>query len=147
MPPDASDKHPLTVAKGVELAIRHPEKAGALLAKTLASIMHSEQWIDHGIKARFCVLFVHNLLDSSIEACIDRKLYRRMLKLPFLTGIRLLKRHPDEGLKVLVAVVMKELRDTQKLPFEEQVVFYNELFAKLFPDSTLIEVNPAADNS
>jgi transposase len=76
-------------------------------------------------------------------------LLERVVKKPMTFGIRYLKRNPQEGLKMLVAVLMRELRSKQNYSYLELHTFYNEVIAVFFPyeveqaanDPELISVN------
>lgn len=127
--------HGIKAKKSVGMAIHDPSRSYTLLAKTLASVVNSEDWIDRKMKKMFCVLFVSNLIDQNIENEVDVALLEKIKKIPFVSGIRLLKRNPDEGLKVLVALVTEELRNQQEFTHVEQFAFFNELFGRFFPEN------------
>ena len=134
---------PITIEKSVEMAIRRPVQTHTLLAKTLAKVINGENWIDRTMKKRFCTLFVSNYIDHTIEREVDATLVERIRKIPLTHGMRLLKRAPEDGLKVLVAVVSKELQNHQKLTNGEQVAFYEEILSYLFPEVRIAELSKA----
>jgi len=127
----------VSVEKGVEIAVRRPAKSHLLLAKTLANLMNGEGWIDRKMKKKFCALFVSNFIDHAIEREVDPKILKRIKEIPLPRALRLLKRNPNSGLKVLVALVTQELKDRQMLDETEQSEFYNEIFGNFFPEITL----------
>lgn len=129
--------HAITVEKSVEMAIRRPSQSHTLLAKTLARLMNGENWIDRNMKKKFCTLFVSNHIDHNIEREVDVNLLEKIKAIPLSRGIRLLKRTPDAGLKVLVTLVTEELRNQQKLTHTEQLEFYDEIFGSFFPEIKL----------
>ena len=129
-----SMKQPITIGESVELAIRHPQTASQLLARSFAELIRMQHWMDTATITRFFILFMNNLLDKSIEGSVDAALYAKVRTLPFTTGIKLLERSPEAGLKVLVTIVMEELRDKQQLPLHEQISFFNQLFELVFPE-------------
>ena len=128
-----------TIEKSIKIAIRHPGQSHILLAKTLANTMNGESWINRNIKKKFCLMLLNNHLDHKIEREADTKLLKKIKTIPLISGIRFLKRTPDAGLKVLVSLVSKELRNKQKLKQEEQIQFYHEVFNNLFPEVTHVK--------
>ena len=127
----------VTVQKGVRIAVRRPSRAAVLFARTLTDLMDAEAWLDRTLKMRFCALFLHNMIDGSIEAEVDPELLHKLRTRPMTVGIRLFRRRPDQGLRLLVALVAGELRDYQHLPIEEQLEFYDEICHKFFPEIRL----------
>lgn len=133
-------KQEVTVEKSIKMAIRHPSQSYILLAKTLANTMNGENWINRNIKKRFCLMLLNNHLDHKIEHEVDTKLLKKIKTIPLIRGIRFLKRTPEPGLKVLVSLVSKELKNRQKLTQEEQIQFYHEVFNNLFPEVSLAKI-------
>ena len=127
----------ITVEESVEMAVRRPSQSHLLLAKTLANHMNGKGWIDRDMKKKFCVLFVSNYIDHSIEKEINPKLLERVKNIPFTRALSLLKRNPNNGLKILVALVTRELELRQQLTHSEQCEFYDEIFGSFFPEITL----------
>lgn len=124
----------ITVEKGVAMAMRRPSKSHALLAKTLATLINGESWINWTLKKKFCMLFMNNLIDRCVEREVDSSLLEKIKSIPLASGIRLLKRTPDEGLKALVVLIAKELNDQQGFTPREQVAFLSEIYDGLFPE-------------
>ncbi len=124
----------ITVKKSVAMAMRRPSKSHALLAKTLATLINGENWINWTLKKKFCMLFMNNLIDRSIEREVDSSLLEKIKSMPLASGIRFLKRTPDEGLKVLVVLIAEELNDQQEFSPSEQVAFLSEIYDGLFPE-------------
>ncbi len=126
----------ISIEKSVKMAIRRPAQSHTLLAKTLAAVINGETWIDRKMKKKFCALLMCNLIDRSIEQEVDTSFLKKIKSIPLTSGIRLLKRTPEQGLKVLVALVSIELRNQQQLNENEQVAFFKELFDYFFPPQT-----------
>lgn len=123
----------ISVEKSVEIGIRHPAEGHTLLAKTLSGVMNSEQWINDEMKQQFCSMFLSNTIDHAIDREVDQDLLEKVKKISFIRGIRLLKRTPEAGLKVLVSLVTQEIENTQKLSVIERSEFYDEILFNLFP--------------
>lgn len=124
----------ISIEHSLEMAIRRPSQSSRLLAVTLAKVINNEKWINRSMKKKFCFFFVSNLVDQNIEKQIDKKLLQKIKKRPLTSGIRLLKRNQEEGLKVLVVLVTEELKNQQKLTHSEQYEFYDEILNHFFPD-------------
>jgi len=127
----------VTVERGVEMAVRRPTKSHLLLAKTLANLMNGEGWIDRKMKKKFCALFVSNYIDHAIEREVNPRILTRVKEIPLPQALRLLKRNPNSGLKILVALVTEELNNRQMLNETEQGEFYHEIFGNFFPEISL----------
>ncbi|MFP4164883.1 MAG: hypothetical protein ACLFVE_12945 [Chitinispirillaceae bacterium] len=128
-----------TIRQGISMAIRHPETGVELLARSFARHFQGAPWITPELKIRFCILFLSNLMDNAVEREIDPGLLRRVLRKSMWFGIRLLKRWPEEGLKMLVAVVMSELRQNQRYSESEMQQFYDEVIGVFFPEAVNLE--------
>ena len=126
-------KSRISVENGVKIAIRHPSSGEGILAKTLASYLNRQDWLNDEFKLRFCIKFVENLIDGSVEKSVDCKILEKLKKCSFTDGIRFLKKRPKEGIKYLVVMVMEELRHRQNFTEEQQFQFYEELLASFFP--------------
>jgi hypothetical protein len=126
----------LTVEQSVQKATQNPGHNYTVLAKTLAAVMNKQPWIDCAMKKMFCVLFMKNILDRSVERSVDDGLLRAIKSKPLPTGIRFLRRVPGKGLDVLVAIISCELRVTQQLNEDEQMAFFRVLVDCLFPEKT-----------
>jgi hypothetical protein len=124
----------ITVENGFKIAVRHPERGAAIIARTLASTLIGEDWITDEFKLKFCIMFVDNLIDGNVEKNIDRKLLDKIKNRPFLEGIRLMKHRPREGMKFMLVLIMDELRNHQGFSEKEQFVFYENLLSSFFPD-------------
>ncbi|MBD3316472.1 MAG: hypothetical protein GF344_11850 [Chitinivibrionales bacterium] len=124
-----------TISNGISLAIRRPETGAALLACTLTEQMNGAPWINKDIRMRFCIAYLRNCIDGHIEKSVDESLLRRLMSKPLTFGIRLLKRNPDAGIAMLVAMVMEELRERQKASPEELVEFGDEMLLRFFPEA------------
>ncbi len=123
-----------TIQTTIQIAVRHPESASALMAKTFAAHFDGAQWIDREMRLQFCILFLGNLIDSNIEESVGAALIDRLEARSLEFGMRMLKRNPDTGLKILIVLIMKELRTRQKFESEEQMSFYKEILARFFPE-------------
>ncbi len=141
-----SRQHDISIQKGIRLAVRRPNQCARLLAKSFSQLLDDEDWIDATLKFRFCVLFIDNIIDQTVEKEVDKTLLIKIKHMPLRKGLRLLKRYPEEGMKVLVALVIEELRDQQKLGWNEQIDFYDELFTKLFPKNKRLSVKRIIEN-
>lgn len=128
-----------TIQQGISMAIRHPEAGVVLLARSFALHFQGAPWITPELKLKFCILFLSNLMDSEVEKEIDPELLKKVLKKTMHFGIRLLKRWPENGLKMLVAVVMSELRQNQRCSEPEMQQFYDEVIGVFFPEAVSME--------
>ena len=123
----------ISVENGFKIAIRHPTSGAAILAKTISKLIKEEGWINEEFKLKFCIMFVDNLIDGSIEKSIDRKLLDNIKKKSFAEGAKILKRWPTEGMKYMLVMIMEELRNRQNFNEAQQYQFYEELLANFFP--------------
>jgi hypothetical protein len=124
-----------TISSSINLAVRRPETGASLLARTLTEQMSGAPWIDRDIRMRFCIAYLSNCIDGHVERMVDPDLLRRLWNKPLSLGIRLLKRNPDSGIAMLVAMVMEELRERQQASQEEQVQFFEEMLLRFFPEA------------
>ncbi|MDR0305436.1 MAG: hypothetical protein LBI42_01220 [Chitinispirillales bacterium] len=122
-----------TIEHGISMAIRHPEAGVELLARTFARHFQGAPWINGDLKMRFCILFLSNLLDGGVEREVSGRTLEKLVKKTVSFGIRLMKRWPDEGLKMLVAMIMRELKCNQHCSELEQQYFCEEVIAVFFP--------------
>lgn len=122
-----------SIEHGINMAIRHPEAGVELLARTFAIYFQGAPWINGDLKMRFCILFLSNLLDGAVEKQVSGRTMEKLVKKSMSFGIRLMKRWPDEGLKMLVAMVMRELRCNQHFSELEQQYFCEEVITVFFP--------------
>jgi hypothetical protein len=96
--------------------------------------MKSENWITDELKLKFCILFVENLIDGSIEKNIDRNILEKVKKKTFPHALRLMKKRPRLGMHFMLAIIMEELRCRQGFSEEAQFAFYEELLSNFFPE-------------
>ncbi|MBN1865516.1 MAG: hypothetical protein JW808_11505 [Victivallales bacterium] len=127
----------ITVRSGIRIAVRHPNAGELILAKTLAGMLNKQEWLNDEFKLKFCIRFIDNLMDGSIERSADPKIMGKLEKRSFTDGIRLLRKRPDDGINYMIAMVMKELRLRQGFDERRQFVFYEELLANFFPSHTV----------
>ena len=126
---------PLTVGAGMKIASRHPTHCARLLANNLYPLLDEADWFTKEWRLKFCAYFLENIIDESIEAEIDPVLMQRVRRISMTRAVKLIgSGEPEPGLKVLVALLCTELRDSQGLGIQEQYEFYNILFGKFFPD-------------
>ena len=130
-------KQNLSVESGLKIATRRPNQCAILMAKYLYPILEQEEWFNKELRVRFCLYFLRNLCDMSIEKEIDEELFNRVKSMHLKAGLSLMKKYPQEGVKVLVAIITKTLREEQKLTIEQQQAFYNEMFGRFFPETKL----------
>ena len=130
----------VSVKSGLKIAVTHPKHGAAILASAIASAIGSEKWITRDLKLKFCILFIENLIDGSIEKNISRKILTKVQDASFHDGIRLMKRYPEEGMKYLVALIMEELKIKQGFNEEAQVAFYEELLSSFFPELSMSDL-------
>jgi hypothetical protein len=123
-----------TISDGIRIAFRHPSHAAGLLAQTFSQLFDDAPWIDSNLKKRFCIALVSNFLESTIEERIGLRLIKKLRDKPITFGIRLLRRNPQKGLEILVALVLYELRLVQLFDNSEQGTFLTELLGRLFPE-------------
>ena len=123
----------ISVEDGIKLAVNHPEKGAIILAKTMAKTLQQEDWLNDQYKLKFCIMFVDNLIDGAIEKSIDSKILQKISKLSFTDGLKILRKRPNEGMKYMLAIVMKELRTKQQYSRKEQFAFYDTLLRSFFP--------------
>jgi hypothetical protein len=128
----------ITVQRGVRLAVKRPARIADLLAKTLSDMMTGEEWFDVELKTRFCIMFLDSLIDEKNNAKhiidLDLKTVERLKEIPLTMGIRLLRKDPEKGIKTLVAIILNELIEHQKLSYDERLAFYDAMFANFFPE-------------
>lgn len=130
-------KSRISVENGVKIAIRHPHSGEGILAKTLASYLNRQDWLNDELKLLFCIKFVENLIDGSVEKSVDRNILAKLRKRSFTDGIKFLRKRPKEGIKYLVVIVIEELRHRQNFTEEQQFQFYEELLANFFPSHSV----------
>ena len=123
----------VSVESGFKIAVKHPKAGARILAETLANLMTGEEWVTDEMKLKFCVLFVENLIDNSIEASIDRTILEKIRKKTFSEGMKLMKRRPEMGMHYMIVIIMEELRHRQSFSEKEQFEFYDELLSCFFP--------------
>lgn len=124
---------PVSVRAGIRIAIRHPGAGELILAKTVASMLCQEGWLNDEFKLKICIRFVQNLLDRSIEESVDPKILSKLEKRSFTDGLKLMRKRPGQGINYMIAIVMKELRQRQNFDEKRQFKFYEELLANFFP--------------
>ncbi|MCL2690017.1 MAG: hypothetical protein FWE57_09270 [Chitinispirillia bacterium] len=122
-----------SIEHGINMAIRHPEAGVELLARTFAIYFQGAPWINSNLKMKFCIMFLSNLLDGAVEKQVSVRTMEKLIKKSLSFGIRLMKRWPDEGLKMLIAMVMRELRCNQHCSELELRYFCEEVIAVFFP--------------
>jgi len=122
-----------SIEHGINMAIRRPEAGVKLLARTFAIYFQGAPWINSNLKMKFCILFLSNLLDGAVEKQVSVHTMEKLIKKSLSFGIRLMKRWPDEGLKMLVAMIMRELRCNQRCSELELRYFCEEVIAVFFP--------------
>ena len=128
----------LTVGAGMKIASRHPKHCARLLADNLYPLLDEAEWFTKEWRLKFCVYFLENLVDESIEAEVDPVMMDRVRRISMTRAVKLIgSGEPEPGLKVLVALLCTELRLSQGLGIQEQFEFYNTLFGKFFPDCGL----------
>jgi hypothetical protein len=132
-----------SIEHGINMAIRHPEAGVELLARTFAIYFQGAPWINGDLKMRFCILFLSNLLDGAVEKQVSARTMEKLVKKSMSFGIRLMKRWPDEGLKMLVAMVMRELRCNQRCSELELQYFCEEVITVFFPQESQKTINGA----
>jgi hypothetical protein len=137
----------MDIDHGIRLATRHPGKSATIMARDLARRMGRAKWIDRAMKLRFCMLFVSNSLDGNIEKALDQAMLDQVARRPLEFGIRYLKRDRHTGLRVLVALVMRQLRAKDLLGPDEQAQFYDTLLERFFPGVKFIDDDAAAGDS
>jgi hypothetical protein len=135
----------ISLQNAIGIAVRHPENSAELLAHTLQRALPRSAATRRRMELHFCILFLGNMLDGHIEREIDPALVEKVASLSFAATLRLLKRTPEEGLQVLVAITMQELRKRRGDTLEQQVEFYGELLGRIFPDID-IPALPAEEN-
>ena len=127
----------LTVKDGIKLAVTHPAKGAAILARTVASQLEKESWLNDEFKLKFCILFVNNLIDGSVEKSIDPDILKKIKKRTFIDGLKLLRKRPLEGMKYMLVIIMEELRNRQGFSSEDQFLFYESLLKSFFPEKKI----------
>jgi len=130
-------KKSLTVKDGIKIAVTHPSKGAAILARTVASELEKESWLNDEFKLKFCIMFVDNLIDGSVEKSIDPKILKKIRTRSFTYGLKLLRKRPAEGMKYMLAIIMEELRHRQGFSSEDQFLFYESLLKSFFPEKKI----------
>ena len=123
----------ISVEDGIKLAVTHPERGEMLLAKTIVKTLQKENWLNDQYKLKFCIMFVDNLIDGAIEKSLDQKVLKKISQLSFVDGLKILRKRPNEGMKYMLAIIMKELRTKQQYSTKEQFAFYDTLLRSFFP--------------
>ena len=123
----------ISVEDGIKLAVNHPEKGAKILAGTMVKTLQQENWLNDQYKLKFCIMFVDNLIDGAIEKSINPKILYKISQLSFTDGLRILRKRPNEGMKYMLAIIMKELRTKQQFSRKEQFAFYDTLLMSFFP--------------
>ena len=123
----------VSVESGFKIAVMHPKAGARILAETLATLMTGEEWVTDEMKLKFCILFVENLIDGSIEKSIDRTILEKIKKKPFAEGMKIMKRRPEMGMRYMLSIIMEELRHRQSFSEKEQFEFYDKLLVCFFP--------------
>lgn len=135
----------LTVDAGLQLVTRQPHRCSELLAESIYPFLEGEAWFTKEWRLRFFAYLLENIVDQSAESGVDLKVLNRVKRLPMSKAVKFIGAGPPEsGLKALVALICMELRINQKLDVEQQYVFYNVLFKKLFPENTAVEQRTAS---
>ena len=132
----------MDIQHGIRLATRHPGKSATIMARDLTRRMDRAPWIDNRIKFRFCMLFVSNCLDGNVEKALDQTMLDKIARRPLEFGIRYLKRDYHTGLRVLVALVMRQLRAKNLLGPDEQGQFYSTMLERFFPGVKFVDNDP-----
>ena len=123
----------ISVEDGIRLAVNHPEKGAMLLARTIVKTLQKEDWLNDQYKLKFCIMFVDNLIDGAIETSLNPKVLQKISRLTFTDGLKILRKRPNEGMKYMLAIIMKELRTKQQYSRKEQFAFYDTLLRSFFP--------------
>jgi len=131
-------KKQISVKNGIEMAIRRPKKSQVLLTKTIATVMKDDEWIDKKMKWNFAYMFVSNQIDHDIEQKVDKRLIEKIKSIPFSFGLRLLKRYPEEGMKVFVILVTTELSNNKKCIPVKPTLLFDKVFDYLYIKDTNI---------
>jgi len=123
----------ITVKDGIKIAVTHPARGAAILGRTIAEQLEKENWLNDEYKLRFCILFVDNLIDGSVEDSINPSLLQKIKKRSFVDGLKLLRKRPEEGMKYMLVIIMEELKNKQGFSSEDQFAFYDSLLKSFFP--------------
>ena len=121
-------KKQISVKKGIEIALRRPQKSQILLTKTLSAVMKGDEWIDRNMKWNFAYMFVSNQIDDCLEQKVDKRLIEKIKSMPFSAGMRLLKRYPEEGMKVFVILVTTVLCNNKKCIPAKPTLLFDKVF-------------------
>ena len=121
-------KKQISVKKGIEVAIRRPKQSQIFLTKTLSTVMKDEDWIDRNMKWNFAYMFVSNQIDHYLDQKVDKRLIEKIQSIPFSLGMRLLKRYPEEGMKVFVLLVTAVLSNNKKWIPSTPTLLFDKVF-------------------
>jgi hypothetical protein len=124
-----------SIQKSIQIAARRPTSGIALLANTFTKCIDNAGCVTKDLKIEFCLLFLNSILDKTYQAK-DENLSDRLQNKSIDFGIRLLKRYPQEGLKVLANLIIRELVEHQHYSQDELLQFYSEVFSRFFPETT-----------
>jgi hypothetical protein len=130
----------ISVENGLRIAMRHPRAGAPILAKTLASVLNDQKWITKELKFKLCAMFVENLIDGGVEKSVDHDILEKIKRKPFPEALKIMRKRPETGLKYMIAIIMEELRNRQRLDLEGQSAFYEELLASFFPEIKVDDV-------
>lgn len=126
-------KYPKSIQRSIQIAVRRPHTGIELLANTFTQCIDDTTWITKDLKIEFCLLFLNAILENTNRregTDFSNKLQHRSIYL----GIRLLKHYPQEGLKILVELIINELIDNQNYSQDDLIQFYTEVFCRFFPE-------------
>lgn len=123
-----------SIQRSIQIAIRRPHTGVTLLANTFTKCIDATDGITKNLKIEFCLLFLNAILENTYPKKYT-DLSKRLKNRSIYLGIRLLKRYPHEGIKILVGLIMNELVENQQYSTDELVQFYNEVFFHFFPEA------------
>jgi len=115
----------LSVGRSVRLTARYPADAARLLSRNFFAVLGSHRGFDAKLMLTFADHLLQNVCSGSIDQPEDEQFLARVSAIPLRRAVRMAARHPEKGMKVLAAIVSKELREHQGLDQLGVVDFVN----------------------
>ena len=97
------------------MASRYPADAARLLSRHFFDVLKSDRGFDAKLMLTFADCLLQSVHNRSINQPEDEELLARVSGMPIRRAVRMAARYPEKGMKLLAALVSKELREHQGL--------------------------------
>lgn len=114
-------------------SIKNPIGDSVFLAQNIANALNSSSWVSRDLKISLCISLLRGIMGSHEEKNESDLFVEKIKGKPFSFSIRLLKRYPEKGVKILSNSIIDELQRNQNYKLEQLVEFNNVLLDLLFP--------------